>query len=387
MPDNCGTHISARLAALAAEMRLRGAQVGVADLMLAHRASAAIDPLSRLTVFAALRTVLCSSLRDIQAFDAAFKVVFDLESPDRFDALDPSEDWSNAETINGGGGTERPDDIDEAASVVAGDQDELRFKDFADYTDEELAAASRIVARLAAATPTRASRRARATARGRRGRPDVHRSLRSSIRTGGVGKPVWTFRGARPRRIVLVVDASGSMERYARVLLQLLGTWVRTGRSVEAFVFATRLTRITRDLAGPDYDTAFVRAQRAVTDWGSGTQIGASLGQLNREYGQMIGRGAIALVMSDGWDRGHPDLLSAELQRLRRSVHALVWLNPHAADPAFEPLTQGMRLVLPEADQLLAGNCIHSLQQLASLLHNDLRFSIAARRRGKHCLA
>jgi uncharacterized protein with von Willebrand factor type A (vWA) domain len=163
------------------------------------------------------------------------------------------------------------------------------------------------------------------------------------------------------------------MAPYARMLLQYMQACVAARARVEAFAFGTRLTRITRELAGRDPDLALERAAAHVTDWSGGTRIGASLSTLNREHGRRIGRGAFVVLLSDGWDRGDPDELSAELDRLRRCAHRVVWLNPLAADPRYAPLTRGMRAALPHVDHLLAGNSIRSLEALADLMEEELR--------------
>ncbi len=400
--------VSRRISALAAAMRAHSARPGVGSVLLAHRALAAVDPSSRDVAYLALRTVLCSSHADLERFDAAFAAVFDAPpagveaeaeaeaapTAERDEAApqeaDPAERGTSEEGDAADGGRmvapqasgaadpDAEDDLDAeeipaAASAIA----VLRRKDFADYTDEELVAARRIVSRLAAAAPMRRSGRLRRARDHGHGRVlDLRRTLRTAARHGATGvEPSWRERGERPRRVVLVCDVSGSMQPYARVLLSFLAGWVRSGRPVEAFVFGTHLTRITRDLGGGDMAAALERATERVTDWGSGTQIGASIAQLNREHGRRIGRSSIVIVVSDGWECGDPELLAAELARLRRSARALVWLNPHAADPAFEPLTRGMRAALPSTDELLAGNCIASLEELAGLLETDPRFS------------
>ena len=166
----------------------------------------------------------------------------------------------------------------------------------------------------------------------------------------------------------MVCDVSGSMTPYARMLLQYMHASVAARRRVEAFVFGTRLTRITNELEGRDHDRALGRATAAVSDFSGGTRIGAALAELNRTHGRRIGRGAVVVILSDGWDRGEPELLDAEMARLRRSAHRLVWLNPLAAHPDFEPLTRGMRAAVPHTDELLAGNSLASLEELAGIL-------------------
>jgi len=195
--------------------------------------------------------------------------------------------------------------------------------------------------------------------------------VRASLRTAG--EPVdrlWRAPSSRPRPVVLVCDVSGSMAPYARMLLMYVQASVAARRRVEAFAFGTRLTRITHELSGRDQDLALRRATDAVVDYAGGTRIGEALASLNREHGRRIGRGAVIVILSDGWDRGDPEVLSAELARLRRSAFRLVWLNPLAADPRFEPLTRGMRAAIPHADELLAGNSIASLEQLAVILED-----------------
>src|SRR5437588_6166893 len=158
------------------------------------------------------------------------------------------------------------------------------------------------------------------------------------------------------------------MEPYARMLLQYLHACVAARRRVEAFAFGTRLTRITNELSGRDHERALERAAAAVVDFAGGTRIGAALAELNRVHGRRLGRGAVVVILSDGWDRGEGGLLAAEMARLRRSAHRLVWLNPLAAHPDFEPLTRGMRAAVPHTDELLAGNSLASLEELADIL-------------------
>jgi uncharacterized protein with von Willebrand factor type A (vWA) domain len=152
------------------------------------------------------------------------------------------------------------------------------------------------------------------------------------------------------------------------MLLQYMHACVAARRRVEAFAFGTRLTRVTNELSGRDHDRALERASASVVDFSGGTRIGAALAELNRTYGRRLGRGAAVVILSDGWDRGEPELLAAEMARLRRSAHKLVWLNPLAADPRFAPLTRGMQAAVPHTDRLLAGNSLESLRQLADTL-------------------
>jgi len=249
----------------------------------------------------------------------------------------------------------------------------LREKDFAAYTDAERALARRLLAQIARRGPTRVSRRTKPTRR-RREVHDLRATVRASLRHGGeLMERRWRDQTERPRRLVLVCDVSGSMSPYARMLLQYVQACVAGRARVEAFVFGTRLTRITRELAGRDPDRALARAGHHVADWSGGTRIGAAIAELNREHGRRIGRGSIVVVLSDGWDRGDPAQLGEEMARLSRCAHRVVWLNPLAADPRYEPLTRGMRAALPHVDHLLPGNSIASLEALAELMEEGFR--------------
>jgi hypothetical protein len=218
----------------------------------------------------------------------------------------------------------------------------------------------------------RESRRTRPTRR-RRDEHDLRATIRASLRHGGeLVERRFLEPTLRQRPMVLLVDVSGSMSPYARMLLQYAQASVTARRRVEAFAFGTRLTRITRELAGRDPDRALARAAHHVTDWSGGTRIGAALAELNREHGRRIGRGSIIVILSDGWDRGDPEQLGEEMARLRRCAHRVVWLNPLAADPRYEPLTRGMRAALPHVDHLLPGNSIASLEALAELMEEGI---------------
>jgi uncharacterized protein len=368
-----GARLTARLTLLAASMRAAGARVGIDELLGAHRALAAIDPTDREATYFALRAALCSRHDDLAAFDAAFTEWF-VPRAERADA--PAELDEAAKLVlprAAAPRTDVPPFVDRDTEVVpaAWSADEiLREKDFADYTDEERRTARLVMRRLALAWPVRPSRRLHPARR--RGapppaaRPDLRRTIRASLRTAGDPfERHWRGPAERPRPLVLVCDVSGSMEPYARMLLQYMQACVAARRRVEAFVFGTRLTRVTAELRGRDPDRALDRAAAAAEDWSGGTRIGEALATLNREYGRRIGRGAVVVLLSDGWDRGDPEQLRAEIARLQRCSHSLVWLNPLKAQPDYEPLTRGMQAALPHVDLFLAGNSLASLEELA----------------------
>ena len=380
MPDRLGLRVTARLSLLAASMRAAGARVGVDEVIRAHRALATVDPADRSAAYFALRATLCSRHDDFEAFDAAFAELFapaPLEAPALPEELKPASlvlprVGVPAEEVS----VPAEGDADVVPSAWS-DAELLRDKDFAEYTDAERQVARRVMRTLAKASPARPRRRTRAAQR--RGapphaaRPDLRRTIRASLRTAGDPfERHWREPSERPRPLVLVCDVSGSMEPYARMLLQYMQACVAARRRVEAFVFGTSLTRVTAELAGRDPDRALDRAAGAAHDWSGGTRIGEALATLNREHGRRVGRGAIVVLLSDGWDRGEPEQLAAEMARLSRCAHSVIWLNPLKAHPGYEPLTRGMQAALPHVDHFLSGNSIASLAHLAELMEGGL---------------
>ncbi len=313
------------------------------ELLAARRALAAVDPHDRCAAYYALRPVLCSGHEQLAAFDAAFGEWFGSAPPAQTAATAPAA-WPEVEV---------PCD-----------------KDFADYTDAERHAARAVMRRLAARGPVRSSRRhLPARRRGTRpagGWPGLQHALRASLRLDG--EPFerhWREPRERPRPIVLVCDVSGSMEPYARMLLRYLQACAATRGRVEAFVFGAGLTRVTPGLRDPDRTLEL--ATRASADWPGGTHVGEALAALDREHGH-VGRGAVVVLLSDGWDRGDPVQLHSEVARLARRAHRLIWLNPLKAHPDHEPLTRGMQAALPHVDHFQAGNSLRALEELARLL-------------------
>jgi uncharacterized protein len=372
-----GVRLTGGLVLLAASMRAAGARVGVDELLSAHRALGAVDASDRAAAYFALRATMCSRRSDIAAFDAAFAELFTAPAPppsEPHSALDEVASLVLPRVAVPGGESPRAVEGDlEVVPAAWSEVELLHEKDFADYTEGERLAARAIMRRLAAAGPQRPSRRTRPARR--RGapphaaRPDLRRTIRASLRTGGDPfERHWREPAQRPRPLVLVCDVSGSMEPYARMLLQYLQACVAARRRVEAFVFGTRLTRVTGELAGRDPDRALDRAAGAAADWSGGTRIGDALATLNREFGRRLGRGAIVVLLSDGWDRGEPRQLGREMARLGRCAYRLIWLNPLKASPDYEPLTRGMQAALPHVDHFLAGNSLASLEELAILM-------------------
>ena len=244
----------------------------------------------------------------------------------------------------------------------------LRHKDFADFTEEELEEVKALMQELRWELEKRPTRRRTRAHRG----PylDMRRIFRTSLRYGGEPlRLAWRRRKLKRRPLVLICDISGSMERYSRVLLQFIYALTNGLENVEAFVFSTRLTRITRYLRTHDVDEALDRVADAVRDWGGGTRIGEALKTFNFEWGRrVLGRGAIVIIISDGWDRGDIELLRREMERLQRSSYRLIWLNPLLGSAEYEPLTRGIQAALPYVDDFLPVHNLRSLEQLGQLL-------------------
>jgi uncharacterized protein with von Willebrand factor type A (vWA) domain len=245
----------------------------------------------------------------------------------------------------------------------------LRNKDFAECTPGELAEAHRLMADIRMVGALRRSRRHRPS-NARRGRPDIRRTVKGALHSGGdVARLERLAPGSRRRRVVLLLDVSGSMEAYARALVRFAHAAVAARRQVEAFALGTRLTRLTRELMSRDPDAALTRAAAAVADWSGGTRLGDGLRAFNDEWGvRGMARGATVVLLSDGWDRGDPADLAEQMARLHRVAHKVVWVNPLKASPGYQPLARGMAAALPHVDEFVEGHSLASLEQLAEVL-------------------
>jgi hypothetical protein len=244
----------------------------------------------------------------------------------------------------------------------------LRSKDFGQFSYEEVQAAKELMRKMRWRVEQRPTRRKQAARRGHV--LDLRRTLRQNMRYGG--EPItlaWRETRSEPRPLVVLCDISGSMERYSRILLQFVHTFASAYGHVEAFVFGTRLTRITRQLRHKDIDDAVSAVAKQVLDWSGGTRIGDAVKEFNFRWGRrVLGHGPVVLLISDGWDRGDPTLLSREMDRLQRSCHRLIWLNPLLGQANYQPLTLGMQAALPFVDDFLPVHNLNSLEQLGKHL-------------------
>jgi uncharacterized protein with von Willebrand factor type A (vWA) domain len=370
-----------RLVGFGRLLRRRGLPVGTGRILTFCRAVAALDRLDRTGIYWAGRVSMVARKEDLAAYDAAFAEWFPTRArdvlnmgggPDQPTQQPPElevlldqgigeESWEPAEGAEDG---EAP------VGVLASGAEVLRAKAFDELSESERIAADHVIRALAVHLPTRRSRRYRPSPYGRRF--DQRRTLRASLRTQGEPfRRAWRDRRRRARPLVLILDVSGSMAAYSRALMQFGFAAMRAGRRVEVFCFGTRLTRVTRALARTEPDEALRQVAATVVDWNGGTRIGASLKELLDRWSQHVAmRGAVVVLCSDGLERGEPALLAAQVARLSRLAHRLIWVNPLKGSPRYEPLARGMAAALPHVDVFLAGHNLESLESLCGVLED-----------------
>ena len=355
------------LAVFGRVLREAGLEVGPGRIQDALRGLDVIDLTRPDDVYWTLRQTLVSRAEDIEAFDRAWDAWFLRAAvrPLRRESPPPAgrrqrQAGPPPGAVEREGGEVRPGG--------ASEREQLRTRDFAAMTSDEFAGARRLIRGIAAQRPRRRTRRLRPDPRG--SQLDVRGLARRSLATGG--DPVlraFRSRSEAPRKLVLLLDVSGSMEAYSRALLLYLHAARGSGRAVETFAFGTRLTRLTRELATRDPDAALAAAAARVVDWSGGTRIGASLKAYNDVWGRRaLTRGAVVVILSDGFERGDPALLGAELARLARQAFALVWVNPLSGHAEFAPLGGGMQAALPHVDRLVSGHDVAALENLGRIL-------------------
>lgn len=316
----------------------------------------------------AFRSVCVTSIDQVPTFDRVFLTVFG-------GGVDPAgltfvDERPRTWAIEGASEGEGEEPADEVAMVGASAVERLSHKDFSELSAEEEAEVQAMIAAMIWRPADTRSRRRRPSRRG--DRPDPRRTLRRMVGSeGDLLLPAFTERRIRRRPLIFIADVSGSMERYSEMLLYFAhAARGRLGR-LEAFVFSTRLTRITRQLQRTSPSEAIAGVGEVVEDWSGGTRIGEAIGCFNREWSRRVAAGGpIAVIVSDGWDRGEPGLLAAEMARLARSVHRVIWLNPLASRPGFAPETRGMRAALPYIDDFLAAGRFTDLASVVALLES-----------------
>ncbi len=350
-----------------------GMQVTPLRMVEVCRALEHVRLAARIDFYHALRALLVGREADLAVFDEAFRLFWKA----------PARGWTRLDLRSLGEpprkkrtrflpAAEGADEGEKPARPAAeplllptySPRELLRHKDFAAMTGPELTAARELIRQM---EPRLGVRRTRRLERGARGRPALHRMLRRLLASGGEPIEIPRSRPKLKRRpLVLICDVSGSMERYTRILLHFAHVLCTHLGRVETFVFSTRLTRITRSLRKRSVDEALKRVGSSVKDWSGGTLTGEALHAFNYRWGRrVLGRGAVVLLVTDAWDRGSPQELAVEMQRLRRSCHRLLWLNPLLGADSYQPLTRGARAILPCCDQHLSVRNLSSLEVLA----------------------
>ena len=385
-----GFEALASLVAFGRELRARGLPVGTGRILTFLRAVVALGLTDRASLYWAGRVSMIGRREDLAAYDLAFedwyrsmrpegelKIELDLPTLAR-PGMNRGDPPANLEVRAGPTaaewhglreGEDEPEPGEKAAiRIVASAVEVLRSKSFADLSEAERDEVGGLIRALAVALPEQRMRRTRPSTNG--ARFDVRRTLRRSLRTRG--EPfdrAWRDRRIRGRPLVLILDISGSMSPYARALVQFGYAAMAAGRRVEVFCFGTRLTRVTRTLRTKDPDRALREIGRTVVDWEGGTRIGESLKSLLDGWSQRAAlRGAVVVLCSDGLERGDPELLRAQMGRLGRLAHKVVWVNPLKGSPRYEPLARGMAAALPSVDVFLSGHNLESLSELSRAL-------------------
>ncbi|MFL6002216.1 MAG: vWA domain-containing protein [Nocardioides sp.] len=322
------------------------------------------------TTYTAGRATLCAGPDDLTRYDQVFEAYFNARDglPRSRPATATAPSFSSFPDVEGTG---EGDPADEAVRAMASATEVLRHRDVADLSPGERQRLSGMFATLRLRPPQRRTARHQ---RWHRGDIDAHRTLRASLRRMGEPAAIeWRRRGVRPRRVVLLIDVSGSMSGYADALLRLGHRFTQAGRPsgavIETFTLGTRLTHVTRAMRLRDPERALVAAGETVPDWSGGTRLGETLRIFLDRWGQRgLARGAVVVVFSDGWERGDPELLATQMGRLRRIAHRVVWVNPHRGKSGYQPVQQGVVAALPYVDDFVAGHSLATFAELAELV-------------------
>ena len=366
-----GPDLVATVVGFARTLRLAGVEVTTDRIQSMVGALDQLDVTRADQVYWAGRLTLCAGPDDIRRFDQVFAAYFHGDRP----AL--SRVPANAVAVVGLASRLAADDnapIDDSAragvALNASDREVLRHRDVARLTQGERDEVRRLLSLLDPVGPPRRSRR---YAPAPSGRIDAYRTMRHLLHGGG--EPARLLRHAhrrRPRRLVLLLDVSGSMEPYADALLRFAHVAARRRTGTEAFTIGTRLTRITRELRSRDVDLALAAVARVVPDFSGGTRLGELLRAFLDRWGQRgTARGAVVVFASDGWERGDPQVLAEQMARLRRLAHRVVWVNPHRGKPGFAPLTAGMAAALPHVDEFVSGHSLAAYEELTAVLSRE----------------
>lgn len=351
-------------------LRHRGISVGPKEAADALRALAAVDLSDRRESYLALRSVLTSRRDDLFIFDHVFAEYWN--PPQEQQALPqmpqplPQAGETQAATPTLLRWLDEALEVDGEQMPAYSPLETLTQKDFSAFSADELDEVARLVVRIARRVATRVSRRMR---QARRGRVDLRRTLRHSLRRGGeIIDIVFRRRKIAKTKVVLLADVSGSMDLYSRFLIQFIFALQHTLGHVETLVFSTSLTRVTDALSEADLHRALDEVSRHVPDWSGGTKIGHSLRTFLKEHGDLLTPRSVVIVISDGWDTGDMDILEHAIAEIQRRAGRVIWLNPLLGSPGYEPICQGMRVALPYVDVFASVHNLESLRQLEKFL-------------------
>lgn len=348
-------------------LRVAGLEAGPDRVQAMVAALGELDVLEASEVYWAGRFTLCAAPDDLERYDAAFSAFFGGERPRAGGRPPQQERVVQAAPLNldeSGTGAEPVEDSAEQHAVMSSEEI-LRHRDIAQLSPAEREQLRLLFGLLSVRPPTRPSRR---HARSHRGHVDVPRTVRRVLRNGGEIRGLARQRArTKPRRVVLLVDVSGSMGPYADAVLRFAHAAVRRSpASTEVFTVGTRLTRVTRELRHRDPDKALTASGAAIPDWSGGTRLGEVLKAFLDRWGQRgTARRATVVMFSDGWERGDCLLLGEQMQRLSRLAHAVIWVNPHKGRVGYEPLTGGMQAALPHVSTFVTGHSLAAFQDLA----------------------
>lgn len=350
------------LVSFADALRVAGVPVTLDRTQAFLTATAHVGLENRTATRAAGRATLCGSPDDLERFDEVFDAWFSRRNaPHPLSRIAPPRGAGATAVLHVVEGSEGSDD----ARSWASDTEVLRHRDVSQLLDSERRRVAAMFAGLRVAPPMRRAHRRRPSSHGE---VDAARTLRASLRR--MGEPTvieWRRRGQRPRRVVFLLDVSGSMSGYADAQLRLAHRVVNGGLSAEVFTLGTRLTHVSRALRQRDPDRALAAAGQAVPDWSGGTRLGEGLKAFLDRRRDMA-RGAVVVIVSDGWERGTPDLLAEQMERLHRLAHRVVWANPHQGKEGYAPVQQGIAAVLPWIDDFVAGHSLAAYQELLGVI-------------------
>ena len=331
---------------------------------------------NRENVYWSAHATLIRRHEDVQIFDRAFKVFWEQQIAVETATFEEQQEsitlLVDDEDANTDDSSAEPIEDENTIALRFSKIETLREKDFAAYNQLELREAEQFMASLRLAGPPKKSLRLMKTNR-HGARHDIRRTMRATLQHDG--EPIeryWREPSTKLRRLVVLLDISGSMEPYARALLRFMHAAVVGRQRVEAFTFGTRLTRITKELTSRDPDKALAQTSAQVSDWSGGTRLGECLQSFNDNWGVGgMARGSIFVILSDGWDRGDPKVLADQMSRLSRVAYRVIWVNPLKVSPGYAPLARGMAAAMPYIDEFVEGHSLEALRELTEVISKD----------------